>query len=727
MRRVSLAGSALLWAFLLTATPVLAASPTPSPYPNPVSGRSVYDNAGIFKPETIASAQKTIDSIQDRTGTQVVVYTQIAPDVTQHADEDVAALIAQWSIGGPSKNGLAILFDMRSDRLTHDIAIEGNSGLPATLDQSALNRINYADMERLAAQGDFDGALEVGLARIQSATAPAAGPPYPDAVTGQRVYDFAGIFSPATVTRAEHIIAGIEQRTGAQVGVYTQVKPESNTLDLANADALALMNQWGVGRKGFDDGLMILFDMQGNLRHGQVSLYAGAGYKAAFLSNEDRQQIFDNDMKPLLVEGDMDGGLMAALKDIDANATPEHAANLERGRQINALAVVAALLAGLLLTLYACYSWLRHGRDPIYIDDNSILMPAPPAGLTPAMATLLLDDRTSDRTTSTALMDLAASGAIAFRQEHPAHGDSPASVGITYLGDGDGTVGEPEKKILESVEKHSKSFENYVAPKRLYHLTDSFTTCHTELEKSAVTHGWLNAQPSEVVFHWGMIGSLEITAAIVSLILWFIFMFDWFMVLTASLTLAGIVTLVLMRSMPARTRQGAILYAMLSAYKRTLQATMAQARSMGDVVASHVLPWIKTPDQVVVWGVAFGLNAELDAVMERTFGRAAGDEAWMNRRPAEFTPSWSPSWWTVASHGHSAGGLGGFGVSSPTAGLFSSSAIPDPGSIVAALHSVTSPAFPVSSSSSSGGSSFSSGGSFGGGGGGGGGGAGGGF
>jgi len=76
------------------------------------------------------------------------------------------------------------------------------------------------------------------------AATPPAGPPYPDAVTGQRVYDYAGIFSSGAISQAQSIIDGIEARTGAQVAVYTQVKPESDDLDKANADALALMNQW---------------------------------------------------------------------------------------------------------------------------------------------------------------------------------------------------------------------------------------------------------------------------------------------------------------------------------------------------------------------------------------------------------------------------------------------------------------------------------------------------
>ncbi len=47
------------------------------------------------------------------------------------------------------------------------------------------------------------------------------GPPFPDPVAGQTVYDTAGLFSQATIANAEVTIARIEQRTGAEVVVYT--------------------------------------------------------------------------------------------------------------------------------------------------------------------------------------------------------------------------------------------------------------------------------------------------------------------------------------------------------------------------------------------------------------------------------------------------------------------------------------------------------------------------
>jgi uncharacterized membrane protein YgcG len=577
------------------------------------------------------------------------------------------------------------------------------------------------------------GAMVVGswllLAAPAVAAPPASGPPYPDAVAGQRVYDYAGIFSPATITQAENIIASIESRTGAQVTVYTQVKPESDTLDKANADALALMNQWGVGRKGFDDGLVIMFDMQPSLSHGQVSLYAGSGYRAAFLSDADRQQIFDNDMKPLLVDGDMDGGLMVALHDIDANATPEHAAALEQGRQINAVVALGGIGLGLLLALLAVATWLRHGRDPVYIDDSSVLMAAPPPDLTPAMATLLLNDRTSDRTVTAGLVDLAARGCIAFQADLGPLGET-SQTGIRYLGAGASTVPPLEAALRDDIMNKSEKHDNLMTPKILYRLIGSFDEFKDGLETLAVKRGWLNAKPSSVMMTWGLIAGLEFSAAIVVAMLWLIIQASGLFTLIVGLVVAGAVTAALTRHMPARTRQGSMLWAMLSAYQRTLKLTLAQAHSMGDVVSARALPWVTTPDQAMAWGVAFGLDNEIEIVLSRSLAGAEEPTDLDANGKIQLRPGrvvgWQPSWYSTGSF--TAGHSGGSGHSmSISGGLFSAAAIPDFSSIVSVIGSINHPTLPMtSSSSSSSSSSFSSGG-FGGGGGGGGGGAGGGF
>src|SRR3954447_17345208 len=144
----------------------------------------------------------------------------------------------------------------------------------------------------------------LALAALVASAAVAAGPPYPPPDSGVRVYDNADILSPDVEGAAQSTIDAIEARTGAQVVVYTQDVESGRSTDEADADARALMDEWGVGRKGFDDGLVILFDMYPGREHGQVILYGGPGFRATYLDNGEKQRIFDDEMLPRLKEGD---------------------------------------------------------------------------------------------------------------------------------------------------------------------------------------------------------------------------------------------------------------------------------------------------------------------------------------------------------------------------------------------------------------------------------------
>jgi uncharacterized membrane protein YgcG len=564
------------------------------------------------------------------------------------------------------------------------------------------------------------------------AAAPPAGPPYPNPVDGQRVYDYAGIFSQEQIASAEATIAGIENRTGAEVTVYTQVKPESDTLDKVNQDALDLMNQWHVGRKGFDDGLVILFDMQPNLCHGQVSLYAGSGYKAAYLSNSDRQRIFDDDMMPYLRVCDMNAALKTALSDVDAVATPEHAAQLNQARVLNAAVGLGVLVLSIFLALFALLSWYTRGRDPMYLDDNSILMPAPPPNLTPAMATLLMDDKTSNRTVSAAMVDFAARGLVRFYEEAP--GSKKLGIGIRRASV---PLPSPEARLWERMGRPATgtslflrlfgggphytpaglvsaegvpadpSMARYVEPSSMSTLAAPMASFKSDLESSSVENRWLTGRPTGVMGRWLGFAFVQVVGA--GLLVY------WSMAVEASggilgaigLGCSAIVTGVLAFLMPSRTMTGSMLRAQLLAYKRTLAATMAMSNSMDEVVQRKAVPWIETPDQAMAWGVALGLNDEIDGVLKRTAASSAA---------SGHATGWYPGWWFGSGYTSGGWGFAGGSGGGSGGGLYSSSMVPDVGGMMSALGSIGS------STSSSGG-----GGGFGGGGGGGGGGAGGGF
>jgi hypothetical protein len=196
---------------------------------------------------------------------------------------------------------------------------------------------------------------------------------------------------------------------------------------------------------------------------------------------------------------------------------------------------------------------------------------------------------------------------------------------------------------------------------------------------------------------WVLRGAVALVLGVVAVIVGFNLPSNGLLLVGGAAVAAGVVMLGVSRAMPAVTMPGAMVRAMLAAYRRTLEKTMAQARSMQQVVDDARLPWLETPDQAVVWGVALGLQGEVENVLERTM-----DDLKAGATSSGYLPVWYHS-------GSSSGGGSGFGGGG---GLFSSSALPNFGGMMAALGTIGN----APSSSGSGGG-FGGGGSGGGGGG----------
>jgi len=562
-------------------------------------------------------------------------------------------------------------------------------------------------------------ALAIGPVLAASGPVPPAGPPFPPPEVDRAVYDYAGILSPAAIASAEATIDAIEARTGAEVVVFSQDSGGYPSTEETNRKALALMNQWRVGRAGFNDGLVIFFDMQPNLEHGQVQLFAGPGFEATFLSNEERQAIFENDMLPHLKSSDFDGALGVALAKVDAAATVDHAANLQRARQFNAvLGLVGAPIVFMGLSGWALFNWRRFGKDPVYLDDPSILMPAPPPDLTAASGAMIMDGRTSRRALTTAMLDLASRGKIAFREntEGPFSGHK-VGIAINPPPGSDAVKGAqvrnarrptgPAEGVAYDALQSVADPEGFIAVDDVPKFGAHVSAFDLALETHVVDRGWFTERPSKVVFRWMGRGAVPIVAGGVAVWAGLNIPVSGLTLLGAAAIAGGIVIILFASVMPAVTMPGAIIRAMLAAYKRTLEKTMAQARSMQQVVDEAGLAWLDTPDQAVVWGTALGLQTEIEGVLSRSLedlqeGRASG------------TVPYFPAWYQTSSgSSFMSAGVAGSGAS-----LFADSGVPDIGGMMSALGTIGN----APSSSGGGGGGFG-----GGGGGGGGGGAGGGF
>jgi uncharacterized membrane protein YgcG len=552
----------------------------------------------------------------------------------------------------------------------------------------------------------------------------AAGPPFPAPVPDEAVYDFAGIFSPATIAKTESTIDEIEARTGAEVVVYTQPVDYGVTTEETEARARALIDEWGIGRKGFNDGMVLFFDIDPSGQHGQVQLYAAPGFEAAFLTNEERQRIYENDMLPFLRNADFDGALGVAMERIDAAATPENAARLQTGRQVNAVVgLVGAPLVFMGLAGWALFSWRRYGKDPVYLDDPSILMPAPPPDLTAASGAFVMEGHSSRRALTTAMLDLASRGLISFREEDRGLLGMTHKVGIEVdPPKGDDVeeaqrarnarrpIGPAEEYALSKLNAEAEPMDGQTGTYRFIGADDlpekfggSVTAFDSRLEGHVVDKGWLVEAPSKVTTRWALKGGLAIVAGIAAIVLGANLPASGLVLIGGAAIAGGAVVVLFARWMPKVTMPGAMIRAMLAAYRRTLEKTMAQARSMQQVVAdAHAqMPWLETPDQAVVWGTALGLQGSIEAVLQRSL------EA-MRQAPDQAASMYFPAWYRTST--------GSSFVSSAAMGsggsIFSDSAMPDIGGMMSALGTIGD-----SPSSSGSGGGFGGGGSGGGGGG----------
>ena len=709
---------------LLAAPLVAAAGP---PFPDPIPGQAIYDTADILRPATRANAEQIADGIEGQSGAQIVVYTQrveslaAAPDDTT---DGARALLEQWAVGGVEGVGMTVLADITADGEVAAVGIATGTGFEAYVDAAERTAIE-TEMRTFLESGDLDSAILILLTRVIGETLePGAmpgigepnlrpGPPFPDPIDGQAVYDFAGILSPEAITKAETTIDAIEARTGAEIVVYSELVDYGVTTEETLSRAIALIDQWGVGRKGFDDGLAIFFDIDPSLEHGQVQLYAGPGFEATFLTNSERQSIFENDMVPFLRNADFDGALGVALEKVDAAATPENAQRLQVGRQVNAvLGLVGAPVALLGLAGWAFFSWRRYGKDPVYLDDPSILMPAPPPELTAASGAFVLEGGTSRRALTTAMLDLASRGMLTFREDRgllglsnkvgidvdPAAGDAMEEA--RRARNSRRPIGPAEEYALKELRQLGTGKEHFIEADKLPEFGSSVGTFDSKLEAHIVDRRWMVDKPSKVVGRWMAKGVLAIVLGVVAIIAGFNIPMSGLLLIGVAIVIGGVIVCGFAQAMPKVTMPGAMIRAMLAAYKRTLHKTMEQSRSMQQVVDGAGLSWLETPDQAVVWGTALGLQSDIEDVLKRSLED-------VQESPGLASSTYFPAWYQTSS-GQSFAAAGGSGGS-----IFSGSAVPDIGGMMSSLGTIgNSP-----SSSGSGGGGFSGGGSGGGGGG----------
>lgn len=155
---------------------------------------------------------------------------------------------------------------------------------------------------------------------------PASAQTFPK-LTG-RVVDQAELLSPEQETALDSELQAIDQKTGHQVVVATVKSLDG--YDISDY-SIGLGREWGIGRKGLDDGVILL------IAPNERRVHIGVGYGLnAVMTDIHAGRIIRNDITPRFKEGDFAGGIDAGVKAISEQVqlTPEEAS--ARAAQIEA-------------------------------------------------------------------------------------------------------------------------------------------------------------------------------------------------------------------------------------------------------------------------------------------------------------------------------------------------------------------------------------------------------
>ncbi|HSL97312.1 MAG TPA: TPM domain-containing protein [Candidatus Deferrimicrobiaceae bacterium] len=491
---------------------------------------------------------------------------------------------------------------------------------------------------------------------------------------GVYVYDFAGIWTDAPEQAAQRVAEEVRARTGAVIVIVSwptglaRVTPE-----IALADARDIMRQWGVGRAGVDDGLVVLFDLDTSLAHGQVTLWAGDGFQDLYLNARERERIVNGDMLPRAVEGDLDAALVGGMEHIDRVVQP--GGNPERALERFLGALVAAVAIGLGALVFGLFlrRWWLSGRDaPVPLIDDSVLLPTPPRGLTPAMATVLRRDVIDNEAFTSAMVDLGHRGLVTFRADDDDEKKvdllvpPEPLVELPYLEARRRPLGVAENALEQAIERKARDladgWEILTSEKlRAGAGKELYAAFRKELGRAAKAAGWYRDDPNRLTGRWQAIGIAVIVVAAIAFGLVAFDASEGSSILqpgrelpAAALALMGgfgLLMIVLSGRLVARTADGSRVLAMALAYRNTLRFELKNAQTVDEAV-EHTkprLPWITTPDLLTVWAVAFGLKSEMDDLIRETFRSAERSGG----------TAWSPAWYIGASGG---GGWGSSGV-----------------------------------------------------------------
>ena len=292
------------------------------------------------------------------------------------------------------------------------------------------------------------------------------------------------------------------------------------------------------------------------------------------------------------------------------------------------LTTAAVLIIAITIGLFGVLAWAAWGRDPFVVDDDSILAAGPPAGLRPCLAVVLHDGHGGDRSLSVALLDLAVRGLLEIHDDPlVGNGDYMPRAWIDVPRRARTQLGQPEQVLAAALGLERPGAARLDSIAVIIAVGSARPAFDSAVDDDLVAAGWYRRPPSQTSGLWFDAAEVVVAAGIVGAVLAILAESLPLLIAYGGLIAAGAAGRRFASVMPARTRSGAMVAAMLKAYRRTLRKTLALADSVWDVIGVRELAWFETPDRMILWAMALDLEEDLSAMFARA-NRAPVGEPW---------------------------------------------------------------------------------------------------
>ena len=589
------AGAAALLALMLLSAgagtaSVRAVSPTLSPLPE---GRHVFDYGNLMSPGARSIAENLAGDIEAHGGGRVVVYTADLLDLP--ASDEIASA---WQVDGLLLTGWDSM---------------GSTVLGKTLtDKVPAQAAQYLGSTRSISVG-FESWATSTLAR-------AAG-----FLEGSHVFDGTGILSSSDSSYIESVAVNLGASIGTKVYVDVALGQSGDPYGTAFSNATDLSSN-------LDGSLVIAMAVSGKTLGGFVESNSTFGDAYAtgdpwLNSSISNQVVPSGDLGAALIRA-VDGvGLppdpARALTDAASGVTDAVSTFLRdfAGNPVNQRWSIAGLLAAFFSIVAFRFDRWRRRRDGGYGDDDSVMLPAPPTEMTPALAALMSAPLDTTRAVTAALLDLAAHGFIAFYQPESPFSSAglavvsrsgAASRGPIHSSATERPLGRAEAELLEGLRSWSGSpgQGSADATHDFATLRPLFEATAERLEQIAGSYGWLNLRPDIASRAWLAYGAVLLAATAAMALIWqpIAAVALWY---AAYLILPGAFRMPL----PFRTREGQMTSATVDAYRRTLKRALSARHGT-------VPPWLANAEEAALWGYAWGLEGDVQDFVARNVAAA---------------------------------------------------------------------------------------------------------